>query len=108
MVIVYDKGFEPTLFESIDKALVTTLGKVTVSTFYYHMTETHKIKEAQLPQRASHVLQYLKDILGEAGFQTIEKPVILSIKARFEIKENVQDLTQVIDLAKRNYLRESL
>lgn len=106
--VVFDKGLEPTLFESIDKALVTTLGKVTVETFYFHMTEKHKITKAQLPQKASQVIEYLKNILGEAGFHTIEKPMISSIKARFEINENVQDLTKTIELAKQNYLRASL
>ena len=108
MGIQFSKGFEPTLFESIDEALIATLGKVTVQTFYYQMTEAHKITEAQLSHSASKVVQYLKDLLGEAGFQTLEKPMISSIKARFEISENVHSLPQIMDLAKRKYLQESL
>lgn len=107
MGVVFDKGFEPTLFECIDKALATTLGRDVVSTFYFYMTEQSNLTKAQLPEKPPEVIRYLKDMLGEMGFRALQRPLISSIRARFEISEDVHDLPQAIELAKRKYLQES-
>ena len=101
---MFDKGFDPTLFESIDKVLVATLGKNVVLALYYQTG----IPKNELHQRPLEVIQHLKTMLGEVGFRVIERPIISEIRARFEISDNVHDMQEAIETAKRNYLQGSL
>ena len=103
-----DKGFDPSLFECIDRALKATIGGDAVATFYYYTREIHGIPQNEFPKRPFEVLQHLKDMFGETGYQVLEKPIIAQIKETFQIRENVINLTDILNLAKRNYLQNSV
>ena len=107
MTIPNEKGFDPSLFDCMDKALTATLGKTTITTFYYAIQERYHVPESEFPQKPSQVVSGLREILGEIGFRVLERPLISQIKQTFEIIESVHDLQKVIELAKRNYLQAS-
>ena len=107
VTIPNEKGFDPSLFDCMDKALTATLGKTTITTFYYAIQERYHVPESEFPQKPSQVVSGLREILGEIGFRVLERPLISQIKQTFEIIESVHDLQKVIELAKRNYLQAS-
>lgn len=108
VTIPLDKGFDPSLFDCIDTALTTTLGKITITTFYYAIQEKNHLLESEFPKKPNEVILHLKEILGEVGFRVLERPIIAQIRQTFEIAESVHDLKAAIELAKRNYLKASL
>ena len=108
VTIPHEKGFDPSLFDCMDKALTATLGKTTITTFYFAIQERYQISESEIPQKPNQVILGLKEILGEVGFRVLERPMMSQIKQTFEIMENVHDLQMAIDLAKRNYLKASI
>lgn len=108
VTIPHEKGFDPSLFDCLDKALTATLGKTTITTFYYAIQEKYHFPESDFPIKPNEVITCLKEIIGEIGFRVLERPIIAQIKQTFEIMESVTDLQTAIDLAKRNYLLVSL
>ena len=88
--------------------MTATLGKTTITTFYFAIQERYQIPESEFPQKPNQVILGLKEILGEVGFRVLERPMMSQIKQTFEIMENVHDLQMAIDLAKRNYLKASI
>jgi hypothetical protein len=79
-----------------------------VPTFYYYVCEAHGFQEKELPQRPIETVQYLRNMLGEVAFQSLERPIVTQIRETFEIDEDVDDLPMAFELAKRNFLRASL
>lgn len=101
-----ERGFNPSLFECIDKALTATIGKEAVATFYYYTNEVHRIPQSEFPRKPIEVLQHLKDMFGEAGYRVLEKPIIAQIRETFGISANVATITDLLEMAKQNYLKQ--
>ena len=104
----FEKGFNPTLFECFDKALVSVLGRESVSTFYYFVHEKVGIPESEFSRRPVEVLQRIRDLVGEVSFSLLEKGIIAQVKERFRIDMKNLNLEQVLVLAKQSYLRDSI
>lgn len=106
----FDKGFNATLFESIDNALVAILGKEAVSTFYFAVEEKFRIPKGEFSQRPLEVLEGLKTILGDAGFGVLQAGIKSKVRDRFGVEESISNITfeQLVNLARGNYIRASL
>jgi hypothetical protein len=108
--IPYEKGFNATLFDCIDRALSSVLGRPAASTFYFAIEERSGLPEADFQKKPLVVLQHLKEILGEAGFNTIERSIVCEIANTFGIEpgDAKVPLTEVVELARKNYIQSSL
>ena len=67
----FTKGFNPTLYDAIDSALVSVLGQEAVSTFYYHIGVKHGLSEKELKERPLEVLQYMEEAHRGGGFRGV-------------------------------------
>ena len=56
------------------------------------------------------MLQYLKEILDEAGFRVLEKSIIIEINERFGIEKSKSEgsLDQIVAFARSNFIQSSL
>jgi len=103
---VYEKGFNATLFDSIDKALTLSLGGPTVSTLYYAVQATRNLPKEQFQRRPLDVLEGLKAILGEEGFRFLEEQIVNRITETFQVpREGPVDLAQAVEFAKYSFLQ---
>jgi hypothetical protein len=105
MPLEYEKGFNPTLYDCIDRALSSLLGRQAVSTFYFAVEEKFNLPEAEFERRPLELIYYLRSIFGEAGFGIVEKAIVSQFKATFQITNGMSDLASLVELAKNNYLR---
>ncbi|MDG6906029.1 MAG: hypothetical protein JRN20_09625 [Nitrososphaerota archaeon] len=110
MTIVHEKGFIPTLFQSVDEAISSVLGRETTSTLYYAIQMRYDLSDEKFRQKPLDLIQHLQEILGESGFQTIEGSIRSNIKKEFDVKgpEDQLDFPELVELAKRNYLLSEL
>ncbi len=85
-------------------------GRPAASTFYFAIEERTGLPEVDFQKKPLVVLQHLKEILGEAGFQIIERSIICEIVNTFGIEqgESQGTLTVVVELARKNYIQSSL
>jgi predicted Zn-dependent protease with MMP-like domain len=103
----FEKGFNEVLFDCIDKAASSILGKDGAYTFYYAIQERHNIPVESFPQKPLVVLEYLKEFLGEAGYVLIEHAIISEIKHTFGIRSETTDIDALTKEAKLSYLSRS-
>lgn len=109
MKLQFQKGFHPTLFDCIDIALTTVLGKEAVSTFYYAISEKSKIPLFEFERNPTEILRHLEEILGVEAFKGLEKCIISNIQVVFQIQASDHvGLDKMIELAKESYLNAEL
>jgi hypothetical protein len=99
-----EKGFNATLFECIDSALASVLGREAVSTFYFAIQESHRLSDEDFSKKPFEFLEYFKILVGPAAFGIVEPAVIDQIRTTFGIEENVRNLSRLLDIARRNFL----
>lgn len=104
MKVRYEKGFHTTLFDCIDIALTTVLGKESVSTLYYAISEKFNIPLIEFDRRPIEVLKHFEEIIGVKAFRPLESCIVSSIQVVFQIKEGDVGLERMIELAKDSYL----
>ncbi|MGA2874275.1 MAG: hypothetical protein ABSE82_01940 [Nitrososphaerales archaeon] len=106
----FEKGFNPTLFDCIDVALTSVLGRESVSTFYYAITANFKLQSMEFERKPLKVIQYLRLIIGEPAFALLEGAVLSHIKRRFQITglKDEPSLKTMVELAKNAYLHSEL
>lgn len=108
MATRFEKGFNGTLFDCIDKAIVSILGKDAVITFYYAIQQRFNFSEKEFAQRPLQMLEDLKAILGEAGYGVLEKAIRSQIEETFNLRESKPlDFASLVELARQNYLQSS-
>jgi hypothetical protein len=81
-----------------------------VSTFFYAIEKRSNLTEADFPKKPMVMLQNLKEILGEAGFEVLEKPIVVEISETFGIEKSKSQgsLDQIVAIARNNFLYTSL
>ncbi len=104
----FTKGFNPTLYDAIDTALVSVLGKEATSTFYYHIRVKHGLSEKELKERPLEVLQYMEELLGKAGFAVLTPAILVQIAETFSLEAKPTNIKLAIEQAKKNYLVSEL
>lgn len=105
--MTFDKGFNEVLFDCIDRAASSILGKDGVYTFYYAIQERYNLPMESLPQKPLLVLDHLKELLGEAGFSIIRHAIVLEIKKTFGITNEIHNFEALTQEAKTRYLTMS-
>jgi len=85
------------------------LGRQTVTTLYFRITERYNIPLVEFERRPTEMLQDLKEIVGVAAFALLEQKINSSLKVIFEIKEDKTiGLTKMIELAKKSYVNAEM
>ena len=85
------------------------MGRQTVTTLYFRITERYNIPLVEFERRPTEMLQDLKEIVGVAAFALLEQKINSSLKVIFEIKEDKTiGLTKMIELAKKSYVNAEM
>ena len=84
------------------------MGQEAVSSFYYAIGEKHRIDSEEFKKMPLKMLQHLKELLGPRAFGIIEPAIFAEVRNAFDIQTKPRDFAQLIELAKKNYLRFSL
>ncbi|HVB11618.1 MAG TPA: hypothetical protein VNE86_00695 [Nitrososphaerales archaeon] len=85
--------------------MTTVLGRQSVSTLYFGITERFNLPLVEFERRPMEMLQHLKELVGVAAFALLEQKINSSLKIVFEIKEDKTiGLPRMIELAKKSYL----
>src|SRR5580698_3657773 len=79
-----EKGFDPTLFDCIDNALISILGKEAVLVFYYVIGEQYHLAEKEFERKPLELLQHLEGILG-VGYVIVENAIKEGIRKTFQV-----------------------
>jgi len=109
MAVRFEKGFQATLFDCIDIALTSVLGKESVRTFYYSIAERFNIPLLEFQRRPLEILDHFQEVLGETAFKGLEPSIISSIRVVFQIREDKSvGLSKIVELAKDSYLRAEM
>ena len=101
---ICEKDFNATLYECIDSALASVLGREAVSTFYFAIQDSHLLSQEDFSKKPFEFLDDFKKLVGPAAFGIVEPAVIDQIRTTFGIEENVRDLSRILEIARKNFL----
>ena len=105
--MTFEKGFNQVLFDCIDRAASSILGKDGMYTFYYAIQEKHNLPIESFPQKPIVVLDFLNEVLGDAGYSIIKHAVVSEIKKTFAITADIRNFDTLAQEAKTRYLTMS-
>jgi len=102
---ICEKDFNATLYECIDSALASVLGREAVSTFSFAIQESHRLSQEDFSKKPFEFLDHFKKLVGPVAFGIVEPAVIDQIRTTFGIEDNVRNLSRVLEIARRNFLQ---
>jgi len=100
-----DAGFNATIFQCIDRALTSILGKDAAYSLHYAVATNLHLSQTELERSPEKLVDGLNMILGQNGFLTLEPAMINEICYHFRISGGERkNLRAVIEEARKTYL----